>query len=815
MEKEKKKIKIERDYIEPDVSPHVVDLRRHRVSAQPIKTEAASQSAKGKHMVIDLQKLIDFLQKLIKTIESALRSFLAVFHLPAREAPGFHQLVKEPWGQRVKFRFKEKFFKYRQGIFDLPARVKKLPQLLTIATHRLKNFFVFRPLPGWLKPLLTFALICFLLILPLRILVIINHLKEKQNKVLGATTEAFASLQAGTLAFADFNLGAAKVSFDTAADAFTSAQKELATLNNLLVNLAELTTAKGHLLTAGKHLIQAGRYLSQAGAQMSVGLEAGLGGANLSTSDQSNQVSSDQVNFLTLVKSFEQNLEQSLPNIKRAQEEILQVKAASLPGDQALVLQQVQDKLPLLEAASQRLLLLSKTLRIFLGDEQPRRYLVIFQNNNELRPTGGFMGGLAIVDFYQGRIEKFEVPKGGPYDLSGWLPVKVAAPLPLRLVNPVWSIQDANWFADFPTSAEKIIWFYSKAWGGSSVDGVITLTPDMITELLGLTGPIEMPEYQKVITQDNFIIETQKAVELEYDPELNQPKQFIADLTPKLLDRVLSLPPENYSRLIQIIASGFAQKQILIYLENENLQRIISDFGWTGELKSAPGDYLLLVDTNIGGGKTNGVIDQLVDYQVIADNNGQLTAKVEITRIHRGIEGDLFTGIKNISYLRVYVPKGSQLIEADGFEPWYENMLLAVPPDYEEDQQLVQLEQNSIRDERTETRIYEENDKTVFANWIGVEPGKSATVSLVYRLPFKLETGGVLNATDSYSLLLQKQPGSRPESINCTLLLPSDWQVNWLYPKDENLVAAKNNQINYQTVLNADNYWAAVVTKKN
>ena len=71
-------------------------------------------------------------------------------------------------------------------------------------------------------------------------------------------------------------------------------------------------------------------------------------------------------------------------------------------------------------------------------------------------------------------------------------------------MSAVWTMHDANWFPNFPTSAEKVSWFYEKT-GGRTVDGVIAITPELLRDLLAITGPIDMPEYDKTINADNFI----------------------------------------------------------------------------------------------------------------------------------------------------------------------------------------------------------------------------------------------------------------------------------------------------------------------
>ena len=125
------------------------------------------------------------------------------------------------------------------------------------------------------------------------------------------------------------------------------------------------------------------------------------------------------------------------------------------------------------------------------------------------------MGSLALMDIDRGQIKRLEIPGGGPYDFQGQLTAQVAAPEPLRLIQPVWQLQDANWFPDWPTSAEKIMWFLNKS-GAPTFDGVIAVTSDVMEDLLMVTGPIEMNEYGLTIDSDNFWYVTENQVENEY-----------------------------------------------------------------------------------------------------------------------------------------------------------------------------------------------------------------------------------------------------------------------------------------------------------
>ena len=200
-----------------------------------------------------------------------------------------------------------------------------------------------------------------------------------------------------------------------------------------------------------------------------------------------------------------------------------------------------------------------------LGYNGPRKYLFLFENNQEMRPTGGFIGSYGILDIGNGRVKKLFVDD--IYNPDGQLKARVIPPAPIQKMSAVWTMHDANWFPDFPTSAEKVAWFYEKT-GGPTVDGVIAITPELLQDLLKVTGPIDMPEYGKTIDADNFTEVTQQEVEVDYDKDLNQPKKFVADLTPKILDKVMSerglVPMMN---TLKAFNTALSEKHLLLVFE--------------------------------------------------------------------------------------------------------------------------------------------------------------------------------------------------------------------------------------------------------
>ena len=101
-----------------------------------------------------------------------------------------------------------------------------------------------------------------------------------------------------------------------------------------------------------------------------------------------------------------------------------------------------------------------------------KTYLVLFQNNMELRPTGGFIGSYALLNIGNGKMKGFSI--SDVYTADGQLKGHVDPPDAIRkyLAQPHFFLRDSNYDPDFVVSSEKAIWFLQKELG-INVDGVI------------------------------------------------------------------------------------------------------------------------------------------------------------------------------------------------------------------------------------------------------------------------------------------------------------------------------------------------------
>ncbi|MBU4332740.1 DUF4012 domain-containing protein [Patescibacteria group bacterium] len=692
-----------------------------------------------------------------------------------------------------------------------------------------RDVFV-KPQPplGWGRAVAAFIGICLAIILPFQSYLYLTKLKKTQGLVLGAATSAYEHLQNAEQATTGFDFGQAHQEFKIANQDFNSAKDELNQLDFLISGMLKVLPqgiSANHLLEAGQAVAAAGEHLMYGLNFMITGTEQAL------TTEQGQETEVYKTDLATKLLTLEQSLDQAYPLITSARYNLQEVAQDAIPEANQESFKKIKDKVEQLEAAIGKLRSFTLVLGEILGVHGSRRYLVIFQNEAEIRPTGGFIGSFALIDVAQGNIKKLEIPGGGPYDLQGSLLKRVAPPRPLQKINGLWQLQDANWFPDFPTSAEKIIWFYENS-GGPSVDGVIALNSGLVSDLLEIIGPIEMLEYGKVIDAQNFQQETQLAVEVEYDREENKPKQFIADLTPKLLNSLLTISVEQAFQLLTLIDKSLSEKRVLFYFLNPELQEEVCSRDWAGQIKSIgpEDDYLFVVNTNIGGGKTDNVIEQKIYHQTeISAIDGRIINTVTIQRTHKGVGEDIFLSQENINYIRVYVPRGSVLLEGQGFTPLGPGHFRDLEENIEEDIDLKEIEGQVLVDELTGTRITNEFGKTVFGNWIILEPGETAICKFRYRLPFTFnlysdasESSGdglltkisqKLNPTltaSAYTLLVQKQPGSKYDQLESSLIFPADLSVSWLYPIDESIGQYKNS-IKFKSILNTDKYFGAVL----
>ncbi|MFH1366774.1 MAG: DUF4012 domain-containing protein [Patescibacteria group bacterium] len=425
----------------------------------------------------------------------------------------------------------------------------------------------------------------------------------------------------------------------------------------------------------------------------------------------------------------------------------------------------IKENVPTLKSGLDEAASLSRLMPVLAGYPGTNSFLFLLQNNTELRPTGGFIGTYGVVRVKNADIISFTADN--VYNLDEQYQKCLPPPAPFKKYNKTdcWYLRDSNWSPDFPTAAEKALWFYQQE-GGEQKEfkGVIAITPTLIESLIALTGDITVDGVK--FTKDNFVDTLEYQVEQGFYQkglEMSQRKDIIGDLSKVLIDRLYSLPQEKWKDLIDILQSNLRQKQILLYFEDKSVQNIVLEKNWGGAVRATAGDSFLLVDTNLASLKSDPGVKRTINYNLKQEDN-KIIAQLQV--IYRNEGAFTWKTTRYGSYFRLYVPEGSRLIDIVGTNE----------------------EKESVN----------ELGKTYFGSFMTVEPGETVKILFIYELP---ETIKELLSDKNYNLLVQKQAGAANYDLN--LNFEFNRKIKEFSPIDKGKKES-NNSLSFKTSLNQD-----------
>lgn len=629
-----------------------------------------------------------------------------------------------------------------------------------------------------------------LLILPFPAFSFYKQVSEDSSFIVEKSTNAFLSLQSSTVAAFSNNIAQAQFDLNEALHGFSEAQLLLDKEYKALTYVASMLPVVGKRIESRQQILVAGHHIAQGNTYLVKGI-----------ADVTADTAASNTERLSLLKA---HIKSALPQYKAALENIASIDPKALPAEY----QESFADFRLLYAAfiddMEDLVSVIDGLEIALGAEDFRRYLIMFQNNHEIRATGGFTGSYAVLDVQKGKILNIEVTGGGTYDVQGQLDVYVRPPLALQLANKRWEFQDVNWFPDFPASARKTAEFYQYA-RDTSVDGVIAINASVLERLLRVMGPIYTEEHDMLLEAENALHNLQKQVEIDYDKDKNQPKAVLSSVLDQILKGIREVNPKQLLSLITETHEAFEQKEVQTFFVDDAVQNKFKSFGWTGEIvKISPRqDYLMVVNTNIGGQKSDARVAEHIEHQAVVQEDGSIIDTVIIKKEHTGNEDELFYGNKHVNYIRVFVPAGSELLDAGGFSFPEEESFMVPEYWYTDDPDIAAITQTETIHVGTGTHISKQFGKTAFANWVVTEPGQSSEVYFTYKLPFTIFDLEKLNAgsatsfervlqkaqnnyakkTSHYSIVIQKQSGTHTDIVS-QIIYPTGWMPVWRTNED-------------------------------
>ena len=477
---------------------------------------------------------------------------------------------------------------------------------------------------------------------------------------------------------------------------------------------------------------------------------------------------------LVLLEHKQENLQIARSSIETAIAARKDINIDALPSSLRDPLARID---PLLPLASQALDAL-KVLPTALGEDTPRTYLLLAQNNDELRASGGFITGVGTLTLDQGRIEDLTI--GDSYAVDDLTQPYPPPPEPLqRFLNAgLWLLRDANWSPDFPTTAEQALSLYELS-TGETAEGVVAFDQTAIQRLLATIGPVELPDFDEPIQSDNVIDYMHTAWgggtgENEDSDWFRQRKDFMGLLGRAMLDKALA--ETEGDTLFALARSAFKllrEKHLLVYFTTPELQAPLHEAGLDGSLIAGEGDFLALIDTNLGFNKVDPFIERRIEYAVDLSEPGQPEARVRVIYTHTvpadiACEHGSFVRSPDYSnlqqrcywdYFRIYTPDGVE--EISGQAP-------AVPAEW-------LLTGEALSGEIR--RVGAGPGGTVeFSGMLVLPTASTRSVEIAYHLP-----PGVLGTSQdgayTYELKLFKQPGTHGVPVQITLVPPHGFKI--------------------------------------
>jgi hypothetical protein len=380
----------------------------------------------------------------------------------------------------------------------------------------------------------------------------------------------------------------------------------------------------------------------------------------------------------------------------------------------------------------------------FLGERYPHRVLLVLQNSDELRPTGGFIGSYALFDLNNGFLSGFSFHD--VYELDNQLFDEVPAPEEIALLTDNWRMRDANYSPDFSISAKKIAWFLEKQ-NGPGVDSVIAINSSILRDLLEISGPVEINSLNQAITHENYRTVLTFLVESKFSGS-NTPKDVIAMLIEKIQQKLTT--EDKIGEVFNLLMKKAKQKEIFFYSKDQEIQNLFDKLSITGSIPSLKEkeDFLHVSISSIGGNKSDYFMKQKIRHQSHFTEQGTVLNSIDLERSNlfsRQEETEIRQTLKSFGFdsvpdylmnilgkginkaaIKIYVPAGSKLLSTEG------------------------IEQNSVA-----TRYDEDLKQTYFYFISEVAPQQIQNIKLNYQLPFEFSLWPV----DSYRIFVKKQAG--------------------------------------------------------
>ncbi len=412
------------------------------------------------------------------------------------------------------------------------------------------------------------------------------------------------------------------------------------------------------------------------------------------------------------------------------------------------------------------------------GPNGPKTYLVLAQNEDELRASGGLITevGKLVVD----RGNVIDMSFENSSDVDNWSMPYPMAPSQLQdyMNSRVLVLRDSNWFPDFPTALLYVRQLYAYA-DHASVDGVIAFDQQLLVMVLKAIGPIQVAGLDHPVDSGN-VIQYMREAKVRPTPgpggypagSTSAAKAFVGTLAQVILSKVKGSQTPDWQVLATVALQALEQHHLLLQIDEPDAQAVLARHDWNGAISSNSGDFLMVLDTNVGFNKTNAVVKTTLSYEVDLTHPASPKSELVITHSNGAaadvpcVQWDRDQTTAETSYpidrcywdyMRVYAPQATELLDATPQtipDSWMILNRHVVPRVDVLDEGLPGL--------------------ASFGTMLVVPGGGEVTTSMHFALPASSVLLRNPDGSLTYSLKLKKQPGTLAVPITVSVQLPTN-----------------------------------------
>lgn len=450
-----------------------------------------------------------------------------------------------------------------------------------------------------------------------------------------------------------------------------------------------------------------------------------------------------------LITLFNQLNPEYIPNIGTSGIKEKVIKAQKLTAEYPALSAQLKDTLSVLPT--------------LLGSEAPASYLIVYQNEKEMRASGGLLSAYGNLVIDKGELGD-DISATDMWDLEGYTSWTLGRDVGYR------NIYGQNALMNFGCGAS-----YLRA-QDSGIYPDLHLVMDMFKDYYDIANkanPKKYPGYQHIVILNTFFasdiislveplevegqtITSENAAKVIFGETSAQPlnpairKEFIGKVATALKDKFNELSAADFPRIVQMLIRTMQEKNIAFYSKVPEVQAYFDQWGVSGRIeKEFAGDYFHLNEAQNCSLKSNFYVYDTVTQNIKINDTGNISKDIAVDWVNEKVYDPEEPYIISNSFMfryrawvRVFMPQGSKVTKTNGYE---KSLYFYQPVEYFDQKMQKEISDNVI--------IWDHRRLT---QW---DPIKRWNLSVSYSLPDTLR----YSEQDGYRMLLQKHPGKKAE----------------------------------------------------